>query len=283
MTDAASNTPLPPRKGLEEGDITPLPPREGLEEGDITPLPPREGLGEGKTHDALHACHRLAQPPRGNLPIGPHHRILSVIAPHSGSGKTLFVMHLLRSLKRLNCLKISPAHGSHADFPQYHVQGTQDYFFEAPNRLRRPGKDTALYLDAGARHVERLRHRGPGLAPGLADAFTRFSPDTPVVVESSSAVELMSPVAVVLVARPPVREMKPATERILHRVTDLLINTPCHTNGTNSEAYRLRETFPSLESAQVWSADLGSEPPPAELLERIARRLLLPEESCEND
>ena len=55
--------------------------------------------------------------------IGANHRILSVIAPHSKSGKTLFVTHLLQNISGLGCLKISPAHGHHHDFDNVRVSG----------------------------------------------------------------------------------------------------------------------------------------------------------------
>ena len=156
--------------------------------------------------------------------IGADRRILSVIAPHSNSGKTLFIVHLLEQVDGLGCLKVSPVHSQHEEFEDGDLRSQDDFYFEKPSRLCQPGKDTALYLEAGARQVERLRHGGSGLRAGLEAAFKRFSTDLPIVVESSSAVDLLDPVAVILVVRPPIREMKPATQRVLHRVTDLLIN-----------------------------------------------------------
>ena len=205
--------------------------------------------------------------------IGANHRILSVIAPHSKSGKTLFVTHLLQNISGLGCLKISPAHGHHHDFDNVRVSGGNDFYFEDPGKLGRPGKDTAIYLDTGARQVERLRHRGDGLAPGLEAAFDRFQADIPVVVESSSAVQFLTPLAVVLVVRPPIREMKPATERILPDVTDLLINTSQHYDDTKLETKHLHEQLGLCRPKHTWVCNLAGEELPVELLKRI--RLLL--------
>lgn len=202
--------------------------------------------------------------------------ILSVIGPHSGCGKTSFVTHLLRSISGLGCLKISPA----ADWPEMSPDGENaiggDFFLEEPARLNRPGKDTAVYLASGAAQVERLRHWRNGLRPGLAAAWQRFPAAMPVVVESSSAVKLLSPVAVVLVVRPPIREMKPTTRAALSLVTDLLMNASDRDGLAAVEAQRLCQEFPTLRPAHTWSADLISEPPPRKMLTRL-HTLLTPD------
>ena len=195
--------------------------------------------------------------------------ILSVIGPHSGCGKTLLVLHLLRQVGGLGCLKISPAH----DWPDQSAgigdAAARDYYLEDRVRLNRPGKDTALYLAAGAAVVTRLRHRAQGLVAGLDEALHRYPPNMPIVVESSSAVRLLQPVAVVLVVRPPIQVMKPATQAVLSRVTDLLINATDRQGLATSEADRLRHDFPSLAPQFTWSADLICQPPPDEMLVRL--------------
>jgi hypothetical protein len=201
--------------------------------------------------------------------------ILSVIGPHSGCGKTTFVIHLLRRVPGLGCLKVSPAH----EWSDATIEGAeavgQNFFLEGSASLNRSGKDTARYIEAGAAQVRRLRHRAAGLATGLQVALGRFPAGMPVVVESSSAVALLKPVAVILVVRPPLREMKPATESILARVTDLMINASNHEGLATGEGDRLLEAFPSLAPQFTWFADLLREPPSAEMLARL-RALLTP-------
>jgi hypothetical protein len=200
--------------------------------------------------------------------------VLSVIAPHSGSGKTLFVTHLVRQIPDLGCLKISPGY----EWPEEQSPGGetsgQDFFLEADRHLNRPGKDTALYQAAGAARVERLRHRGNGLAAGLKAALQRFPAAMSVVVESSSAVLLLRPAAVVLVARPPIREMKPATAAILSRVTDLLINASEGSGPPTAAAERLQREYPSLRPQHTYSADLLADPPPGQMLTRLQALLV---------
>ena len=209
--------------------------------------------------------------------------ILSVIGPHSGCGKSTFVTHLLRHVGGLGCLKVSPAR-DRSEAPAS-SEGTigDDFYLEDAARLNRPGKDTALYLAAGAVRVERLRYRsdvlltsapdngcqGPEAKGALAAALRRFPAAVPVIVESSSAVRLLSPVGVVLVVRPPLREMKPTTEAILSRVTDLLINASDRKGPAAAAAERLRDEFPALRPPYTWSADLIAEPPPAQMLTRL--------------
>ena len=195
--------------------------------------------------------------------------ILSVVGPHSGCGKTSFVLHLLHHMSGLGCLKVRPAHGRVEEDAISRQTSGRDFYLESQQDLNRPGEDTGLYLAAGAAQVEILRHRGEGLAAGLRVALERFPTSTPIVVESSSAVRLVHPVAVVLIVRPPMREMKPSTETILPRITDLLINASNREGVANAAAERLGQQFPSLRPRFSWSADLTSEPPPEPMLQRL--------------
>jgi len=199
--------------------------------------------------------------------------MLSVIGPHSGCGKTTLVIRLLHGIRGLGCLKISPAHTQPDDLPRGVKAAGEHFYLEDPPRLNRPGKDTALYLAAGAAHVERLRHWENGLSEGLVTAIDRFPPETPIVVESSSAVRFLNPAAVVLVIRPPIREMKPATRDVLPLVTDLLVNASDGEASATDETERLRHEFPALNPPYTWSADLLHQPPPNEMVTRL-RNLL---------
>lgn len=210
-----------------------------------------------------------------NSPQGTGRVILSVIGPHSDCGKTTFVAHLLRHVPGLGCLKISPAHEWPGKSPASGVVIGGDYYLEGWADLNRPGKDTALYLAAGAARARRLRHRRDGLAAGLEAALHDYPPGMSVVVEGSRAVRLLQPVAVVLVVRPPIREMKPATEAILSRVTDLLINASDGEGQAAAEARRLPQEFPALHPQYTWTADLILQPPPDDMLARL-RSLLTP-------
>ena len=201
--------------------------------------------------------------------IGIGRRILSVIGPHSGCGKTTFVVHVVQHIRQIGCLKISPAYDQPEPFPCDEEGNERDFFLQDPAEANHRDKDTALYLRAGAVHVERLRHRGDGLAAGLEEAFGRFPPGVPIIVESSSAVRLLRPAAVVMVVRPPIRKVKPATRAILSLVTDLMVNAPDRDASTAVEIEQVRKEFPALRPQFTWSADLIREPPPEEMLSRL--------------
>ena len=95
--------------------------------------------------------------------------ILSVIGPHSGSGKTVFVTRLLRCLGGgLGCLKVRPLHRRHDARTPADQAGSGRYFMEDSADLDRVGMDTEQYLQAGAKQVEILRHEGAGLDPWAA-------------------------------------------------------------------------------------------------------------------
>jgi len=200
--------------------------------------------------------------------LGVGRNVLSVVAPHSGSGKTAFVTHLIPHIPGLGCLKVSPAH----DWPERSTfdeqAGGAGYFTEDTDRSHRAGTDTASFLAAGAACVERLRHRSGGLRLGLAAALKKFPPGMPVAVESSSAVRLVSPVCVVMVVRPPIREMKPTSHDVLPVVTDLLLNASDRMDS-DAEAERLVKEFPGLRPTHTWSCDLSLEPPPIDMLRRL--------------
>ena len=195
--------------------------------------------------------------------------ILSVVGPHSGAGKTSFVTRLLRHVPGLGCLKISPAH-EWPDAVAVDMEAAgEGFYLEDLVHHAHPDKDSALYVEAGAVAVKRLRHRGEGLAAGLDAALRCYAAALPVVVESSSAVKFLNPVAVVLVFRPPLREMKPSTAAILSRVTDLLVNASDDGGFATAAAERLRHECPELRPQYTWSADLISEALPAPMLTRL--------------
>ena len=181
----------------------------------------------------------------------------------------MFVTHLLRQIGGLGCLKVSPVYEPPQTLAEAEGAVAGDYYLEDAAGLDKPGTDTAVYLAAGAVVVNRLRHRSGALAAGLDAALAQYPPAMPVVVESSSAVPLLEPVAVVLVVRTPIREMKPATEAILPRVTDLLINASDRRGSSTAEAERLKRNFPSLAPQFTWSADLICERPPNDMLTRL--------------
>lgn len=210
----------------------------------------------------------------------PGRTVLAVVAPCSASGKTLFITHLLRCVGGLGCLKISREHDEPRRAAACETTTEQDFFLEDSNRLGVPGKDTAVYLSAGAARVEWLRYRGNGLAAGVRAALERFPSRMPVVIESSSAVRLLEPAGVFLVVRPPIREMKPQTGSVLSHVSDLLVNTADREISPTTHTGRLLEHYPVLHPRFVWSADLAGGRLPEELLVRLRDLAASSTEDC---
>jgi len=206
--------------------------------------------------------------------------ILAVVGPHSGCGKSTFVLHLLREIGGMGCLKVSPAHDWSPEAAESAELVGEDFYLESAARLKRPGKDTALYLAAGALEVKRLRHRNEGLRPGLRAALELFPPSMPITLESSSALNWVSAKAIVLVIRPPMKEMKPSTAGLLSQVTDILINAPGAHTGHETLG-QLSSEYPALAPEYAWQADLIAAPPPEAMLSRI-RSLLWPRSPEEN-
>jgi hypothetical protein len=183
------------------------------------------------------------------------------------------VTHLARHISGLGCLKVRPAHHQSGADPAGSGALQGDFYLEDLATLDDPDGDTASYLAAGAAQVEILRHQGTGLVAGLGVALDRFPPGMPVVIESSSAVRFLRPAAVVLIIRPPLREMKPTTDAILSRVTDLLVNWSLTGELGTRAVEKLRSEYPALRPWFTWSADLTAEAPPVEMLARL-RNLL---------
>lgn len=231
---------------------------------------PAGGLANGDGCRRISLAGRCYTASLSSSDVGSARNIVSVVGPHSGSGKTLLIAHLARHISGIGCLKISCPYDRPGQPVGGPVPSDEDFSLDDPSHLGQAGKDTAVYLAAGAEQVERLACRRDRLRGGLDAALARFPVTMPIVIESSSAARLLDPVAVVLVARPPIREMKPSTEAVLSRVTDLLINAPADAATAVADSQCLSTAFPSLRPAVTWAADLAHEPPPRAMLERLA-------------
>ncbi|MCK4659935.1 MAG: hypothetical protein KAV82_10480 [Phycisphaerae bacterium] len=206
---------------------------------------------------------------------GPKRSILSVVGPHSGCGKTLFISLLVKEINGLGCLKVSPSRDWAAPAAHTAVTGGENFYLEDSTPRHRPAADTSMYLAAGAAQAMRLIYRRDGLGAGLTAALACYPPNMPIVVESAAAAAMLRPMAVVLVVRHPPREMKPTTAAILSQVTDLMINAPQHHSPTDEAAEQLKQRFPMLCPQFTWSADLLSGPLPAQMLHRLRSLLIM--------
>jgi hypothetical protein len=140
-------------------------------------------------------------------------KVIAVTGTGSGSGKTSFVVRLLRAIPGLGAVKISPRPGATS--------------VEWGTGSAGEGKDTARYLAAGA--VRAARIIGPRGSAGQVwkDVELGMAGCRAVVVEGSGALEIGQPRLGILVAGG--HEASERPERlgmILSKVDLVLINDP---------------------------------------------------------
>jgi len=200
-----------------------------------------------------------------------------VTAPCSDSGKTVLIEKLLRYIRSVGVLKISqiPATGGdrrHQRQPAA-VTSADSFYLSPPNELTIPGKDTAKLLAAGAVQVERLRYEPAGLNAGLDSAMARFEAGLPLIIEGGSAAYHLPTATVLLVARPPLADIKPTTIGLLERVDYLLVNAP----PAKGQVEQVGKVLVGLNSGfcpkDSWRLDLVRDPLPAGLVTTVGQLL----------
>lgn len=199
---------------------------------------------------------------------------LCVTAPCSDSGKTLLIEKLLPCIGPVGVLKISPIPAPGGDRrierqPATSI-GADSFYLSPPDELTIPGKDTAKFLAAGAIHVERLRYEPAGLKAGLDFAMARFEAGLPVIIEGGSAAYHMPTAAVLLVARPPLADIKARTVDLLDRVDYLLVNASPAPGQIERTIKVLASLAGRFAPTTCWAADLMHQPLPNELVATIA-------------
>jgi len=200
-----------------------------------------------------------------------------VTAPCSDSGKTVLIEKLLPCIGPVGVLKISPipAPGGDRQIERQSAAsiGADNFYLSPPDELTTPGKDTANLLAAGAVHVERLRYQPAGLKAGLDFAMARFEAGLPLIIEGGSAAYHLPTAAVLLVARPPLADIKPTTIGLLERVDYLVVNAP----PTKGQVEQVRKVLVSLNSGfcpkDSWPLDLVRDPLPAGLVATVRQIL----------
>jgi len=195
-------------------------------------------------------------------------RILAVIGPHGGCGKTTLICHLIGHVPALGCLKLSPRHEPASAGPGARPRDRGGYHLAERTVLEQAGSDTGRFLAAGAAHVQWLEYDPHDPSAGLVAALARFPAAIPMVTEGTVAVAHLQPAAVILVTPLSPREMKPSTGAVLEAVTDVVVNGRA---GQHHETLsrELRAAYPQLRPMFWWSADLSVGTPPPPFLARI--------------
>jgi len=128
----------------------------------------------------------------------PHPRVITISGSHSGVGKTYLATLLIRSLPGFAAIKVTP--------DDLLVFVTDD---EA--EIMRPGKDTALMRQAGAKEVIWIRSGERDLSDALSIAFDMvYKSGAPgVIIEGNAAARMLKPDLAFFVAGESLKEMKP--------------------------------------------------------------------------
>ena len=151
--------------------------------------------------------------------------VLAISGAGSDSGKTTFVVAILRAFSGWGALKTSPRGGERHPHP-----GDSSYELVIDRaRLMSPGSDTRSYLEAGATRAGWLISETPLDPAALAAVIARFAPCAGLAVEGGSLAEALSPGRRYLIARAGALTFKPGAAAAARRADALLVNAPAGT------------------------------------------------------
>ncbi len=138
-------------------------------------------------------------------------KIISVAGAHSNVGKTTLCSILLNELKGFGAIKFTKT-------PIY------TSLIDDRALLSRNGKDTAVFLKAGAEKVLWIRSPYEGLEDVLKTAVSRMTGLNGIIVEGNSPVDFLNPHLIVLIVRPG-EEFKPSAVRVAEKADAVIINS----------------------------------------------------------
>jgi hypothetical protein len=151
--------------------------------------------------------------------------VLAISGAGSDSGKTTFVVAVLRAFPGWGALKTSPFGAA-----GHHHGGDRNYELVIEReRLLSPGRDTRSYLEAGAARAAWLIAKAP-LDPGAAaEILQLFAPCAGLAVEGGSLAEALSPGRRYVIVRAGTTALKPEAASAVPRADALLVNAPAGT------------------------------------------------------
>jgi hypothetical protein len=142
-----------------------------------------------------------------------HPRVITISGSHSGAGKTYLATLLLRSLPGFAAIKVT-----HDDLLVFVTDDEAE--------IMRPGKDTALMRQAGAREVIWIRAGERDLPDALSIAFDMvYKAGAPgVIIEGNAAARILKPDLSFFVAGEDIEDMKPGALKNLLRCDVVALN-----------------------------------------------------------
>ncbi len=145
----------------------------------------------------------------------PHPRVITISGSHSGVGKTYLATLLIRSLPGFAAIKVT-----HDDLLVFVTDDEAE--------IMRPGKDTALMRQAGAKEVIWIRAGERDLSDALSIAFDMvYKSGAPgVIIEGNAAARILKPDLAFFVAGESLKEMKPGALENLKKCDVVALNSP---------------------------------------------------------
>ncbi len=146
-------------------------------------------------------------------------KIISVTGAHSGVGKTTLCSILLENLEGFGAVKFTKT--------SLYTSVVDD-----EKTLGEPGKDTAMYLEAGAEKVVWIQSPGGDeLEDALHIALAKMAGMKGVVIEGNSPLDFLAPQVVIFVIDGE-GQMKPPAEKACRKADIIVINSERHVKDT---------------------------------------------------
>ncbi len=156
-------------------------------------------------------------------------KIISITGTASGVGKTTVAQFLLKHLWDLSALKITTKHeGNCSRHSDCDVCDTMTFPYKItidPLQINQPGKDTALFKNAGARKVVWLQTHSECLEMGIEEALTYFDKNSLVLIEGNSFLHTHNASLSILVTTPRETKIKRSTKQIISKIDVAVVNT----------------------------------------------------------
>ncbi len=153
-------------------------------------------------------------------------KVLAISGAGSDSGKTTFVVAVLRAFSDWGALKTSPFGAAGHD----HGGGRNYELVIDRERLLSPGRDTRFYLEAGAARAAWLIARAPVDPRAAAAVLALFAGCAGLAVEGGSLAEALSPGRRYVIVRAGLTALKSEAASAVLRADALLVNTPAGTD-----------------------------------------------------
>ncbi len=154
--------------------------------------------------------------------------IVSISGFSSDVGKTTVLSKLLEMLPGWEAIKVTRGHyrscGKHPDACCVSpMLGERPLVMSGPDQTREPGKDTARFWEAGAAMVHWVVATDEQVGEGIKIALSRVEREG-VLVEGASFLKNIDADYSIMVASPPIRDIKSSAVRVMPKMNAIYVN-----------------------------------------------------------